>query len=86
MVSLLVGEVSLLGKSSKRGELAEVRVLFVGLVSSRVDLALTVGHGLDDEGGGEKGIVTRKSGLDLGVDQSFKHHPGPVASCGDGRS
>ena len=68
----------------KRGVVAAVDVLFVGLVCGGVDLALTMGHGLDDERG-ENSKLTGKLGMGWGLAQSFGHGPGPVAGCGDGR-
>ena len=64
--SVALGEVSPLAKCSKKGVSAAVGVLFVGLVCGGVDLALTMGHLLDDEGG-ECPILTGKLGLGRGL-------------------
>lgn len=84
METTLVGEVSVLAKCAKRGEVAMVGVLFVSLVSGGVDLALTMGYGLDDEGG-ECSIFTGKLGMGRRFAQSFSHGSGTVADFGEGR-
>ncbi len=84
VVSSLGDQGSALAPSAKRGVVGTVGVLFVGLVRGGVDLALTMGDGLDDEGG-ECPIHRGKLGLGRGRAQSFSHGPGTVAGFGEGR-
>ena len=84
VVFSVASKVSPLAKCSKRGVSAGVDMLFVGLVCGGVDLALTMGHRLDDEGG-ECSIVTGKLWLGWGLTQSFSYDVGAVASFCSGR-